>query len=243
MAMDFSTVIVTADHGFLYQQDRDQFTYAYMDFMKLVKCDDASSNSRRFVSAPSIPPDDSVIIYAASEVGLDGNFEIGLPKGTRRFKLQGSGSRFVHGGMTLQETLVPTITVKRVKGKGSGAKRRVGVEIISGGTKAIGGSVLSFELYQTEPVGGDFIASKAKVALYDEAGETVSEVLEVELSSESDAASDRRMPMRLTLAGSVKNNATVTLRAEVPVGKTSKFRTADEATYKVRRAMGNDFFM
>lgn len=237
----FATVLVTADHGFLYQQDREQFTYAYMDLMKLVKSDEAASNSRRFVSAPSIPADDSVIVYAALKVGLDGEFEIGVPKGTRRFKLQGSGSRFVHGGMTLQETLVPVVTVRKSKTKG--AKRRAHVEIIAGGTKTIGGSTLSFELYQTEPVGGDVLANKVRVALYDASGEAVSEVMELELSSTSEAVADRRTPMRLTLAGSVKNNETVTLRAEVPVGKTSKFQTADEATYKVRRAMGNDFFM
>lgn len=237
----FVTVLVTADHGFLYQQDRDQFTYTYTDLMKLVKSDEAASSSRRFVSAPSIPVDDSVIVYAAPKVGLDGEFEIGVPKGTRRFKLQGSGSRYVHGGMTLQETLVPVVTVCKNKAKGS--KRRAHVEIIAGGTKTIGGSTLSFELYQAEPVGGDVLANRVRVALYDASGEAVSEVMELELSSASEAVADRRTPMRLTLAGSVKNNETVTLRAEVPVGKTSRFQTADEATYKVRRAMGNDFFM
>lgn len=51
-----------------------------------------------------------------------------IPKSINRLRLKGSGSRFVHGGATLQEVVIPVISINKKRqsdvGKVGGVDRR-----------------------------------------------------------------------------------------------------------------------
>ena len=55
----------------------------------------------------------SQAVITASELGLSGSWEAVFPLGLDRYHRSGSGSRFVHGGTSLQEVVVPVIRLKR----------------------------------------------------------------------------------------------------------------------------------
>lgn len=239
----FSRVYVTADHGFLYQ-DADPSTFAYADVdMELILASDDSKSSRRFVAVPYMPHYDDLMEFTAEQLGLEGDYRIGIPKGIRRLRLKGSGARFVHGGLTLQETVVPVIRIERRRGKGSYGIRPVGVEVLTGGKTTVVGADLGFQLLQSDAVSATRAASHVRVAAYDDAGKPVSQVMEFDLISESDDANARRMSVRLTLAAEVPNGAIVTLRVDRRISESNKYENGVcSQAYKVRRNFGMDFF-
>lgn len=238
----YSRVYVTADHGFLYQDDDPStFEYAGVD-MGLILASDEAKSERRFVAVPYMPHYDDLMEFKAEQLGLEGGYLIGVPKGIRRLRLKGSGARFVHGGLTLQETVIPVICVERRRGKG-GAARPVGVEALTGGKTIVVGADLSFQLLQCDAVDTTHSASHVRVAAYDADGKAVSQVMEFDLISENDDANARRIPVRLTLAAEVPNGAVVTLRVDRRIGESNKYENGVATqTYKVRRNFGMDFF-
>lgn len=238
----YSRVYVTADHGFLYQ-DGDPATFAYAGVdMDLILASDEAKSERRFVAVPYMPHYDDLMEFKAEQLGLEGDYLIGVPKGIRRLRLKGSGARFVHGGLTLQETVIPVIRVERRRGKG-GAAQPVGVEALTGGKTIVVGADLSFQLLQCDAVDATHAASHVRVAAYDAEGKAISQVMEFDLISESDDANARRIPVRLTLAAEVPNGAAVTLRVDRRIGESNKYENGVATqTYKVRRNFGMDFF-
>lgn len=237
--LGFTTVFVTADHGFLYQRDPASFGFAEVPFLGVAVGTDNAKQSRRFVVGRELPACDALVEMDAVALGLEGRFEAGFPKGTRRLRLSGSGARFVHGGMTLQETIVPCVRITRGKARGSASP--VGVDLLTGGFKVISSSFVHFEVYQTEPVGEGVLPASLRVGLYDSEGRLRSEQKPVEAASASTDAQERRIPLTLTVAQDVPNGARLSLRVEQRYGTTSKYKTVADATYVVRRNFGMDF--
>lgn len=50
---------------------------------------------------------------AASEVGLGGDWELAFPRGLGLFRAKGSSEAFFHGGLSLQEMVIPVITLRK----------------------------------------------------------------------------------------------------------------------------------
>lgn len=237
--LGFSCVFVVADHGFLYQRDSKSFDFAEVPFLGVAVGTDNAKQSRRFVVANDLPSCDALIEFGAPELGLSGDFTCGFPKGTRRMRLSGSGVRFVHGGMTLQEAVVPCARLTPAKVRGSATP--VGVDLLTGGTKVITGSFVRFEIFQTEPVGDGVLPVSLQAGLYDAQGQLRSETKPIEVASSSRSAEERRIPVTLTVAQDVANGARLTLRVDQRYGTTSKYKTVAQAEYVVRRNFGLDF--
>ncbi|WP_322354122.1 BREX-1 system phosphatase PglZ type A [Paratractidigestivibacter sp.] len=237
--MGFATVFVTADHGFIYQQDPASFEAVDFPLLSAVTAADDAKHSRRFLMAGQVPPEPQLIVMGAAEAGLAGDFQVAVPKGTRRLRLQGSGALFVHGGMTLQETVVPCLRVRAAKG--AQAARPVGFDLLTGGQTVITGASLSFEVFQAEPVGEGVLPVSLRASLVDHDGKVVSEAVAVELASASADAAERRFRVTLFVGTGVANGAELTLRLERRVGATSRYLVEKEAKYKVRRNFGMDF--
>lgn len=107
--MNGSNLFITSDHGFLYQ-DRPT---AESEFCKVDKEESAKRFNRRFIIAPEIQDNGCIDIYEAQEFNLTGNEKIAFANSINKIRMQGGGHRFVHGGATLQEMVVPLISVKK----------------------------------------------------------------------------------------------------------------------------------
>ena len=104
---------------------------------------------RRFVLGAGLREHSSFKTFQPQQLGLAGSLQVQIPKSINRLRLKGSGSRFVHGGATLQEVVIPVISINKKRQSDVG---KVEVELIGGGGKTITTGQLAVVLYQTEPV-------------------------------------------------------------------------------------------
>lgn len=103
--------IITADHGFIYKRNKITEIDKIGNFDK-----DNILLKRRYIIA-----DKPVLVEGVTSISLgdvlknDDKRKISLPISSNIFKASGSGINFVHGGASLQEMIVPVITVKTNK--------------------------------------------------------------------------------------------------------------------------------
>jgi len=108
----FRTVIIGSDHGFLYLISQPNKVSCKGEFV-----------ARRFALGAN---PEGCIIFKASETGISGDLLFAFPIGITVFAIQGETPHFVHGGLSLQEAIIPVISLRL-----SVPKEKVGIEIES----------------------------------------------------------------------------------------------------------------
>lgn len=191
-----SQVLITADHGFLFQESAPEQT----DRSALTdKPDGTVIAKKRYLLGLKLPEHDSAWHgFTATTASAEGDMEFWIPKGVNRFHFTG-GARFIHGGAMLQEVVVPIIEVKEVRGKAAQATKgkQVAVHVL-GTNHKITTSRHRFELLQTEAVSDRVKGITLKVAIYD--GEVaVTNIETVTFDSASDNMNERKKWVSLVL--------------------------------------------
>lgn len=232
-----SQAVITADHGFLFQQepvdanDRSEFPAAK----------ELSFKNRRFALGSGIKPSAGQKVFTASELGLSGSWEAVFPLGLDRFPRSGSGSRFVHGGTSLQEVVVPVIRLKRERKDES---RVVGAELLRVPAKITMGK-LSFGLFQLEPVEPrKRLPLQLRIGLYAKAdGALLCAHRTVLLDSAASEAREREQQVVLELSNAAGdyNNQTLELRLEQLLDGVSQPQAYKTVDLKLQRPFGSDF--
>lgn len=230
-----TNVVITADHGFLYQ---DEVTES--DFSQAEVTGEISGTDRRFVVGRNLNIEGAAQLYSAESLGLDGNFEVAIPKSINRFRKSGSGTRFLHGGNTLQEILVPVLQVKKRRQTDVSA---VNVDIMPTTTSVISTGQLSVAFYQSEPVTEKVQARTLRVGIYAGDGELLSDSHELVFDLMSENARERELKVRLVLSKQADdyNQQPVTLKLEELVVGTSHFKEYKSAQFSLRRSFTSDF--
>jgi hypothetical protein len=106
----FRSVVLGGDHGFLYLMKEPERVPCKGEVVKW-----------RF----AINTSEGNFVAKSEDVGINGDLLLGFPAGTSIFAVQGGTPEFVHGGLSLQEAIVPVVTSKLAKPK---EKVKVGVE-------------------------------------------------------------------------------------------------------------------
>lgn len=150
-------IIITADHGFLYNyrelQESDKIgAKEYRDHI-------VELGRRHVILEPSVTPDFLLPVQL-----FDGTTELRgfTPRETIRLKSGGKGTKFVHGGISLQEMVVPVLdmsyyrsdnkTLLKNKDKYAIAPVSIGCSFIS---HTISNQTFSLTFYQKEAVGAN----------------------------------------------------------------------------------------
>ena len=159
-----SYVLVTADHGFLYQSSALTLT----DKSQL---GDRPAGTviakKRYLLGTGLPAQDHVYRGETEATSGATGMEFWLPKGTSRFHFTG-GARFVHGGAMLQEIVVPVITVRELEGAAAAPTktRPVAVHVLGNNIK-VTTNRHRIQFIQTEAVTERIKPVTLSVALYD----------------------------------------------------------------------------
>jgi hypothetical protein len=95
----FQKFFVVADHGFLFTLERCEPSIVQAPLKAL-------ATKRRFVVGGQT---EGCWIVQADEVGLQGDLLFAFPEGFAVFALQGEQENFLHGGLSLQESIVPML--------------------------------------------------------------------------------------------------------------------------------------
>lgn len=106
--------IVTADHGFIYKRDKLESS----DKVSTGHLHESDYKNKRFILTKNNSKIDSSLTFNMSYLSPNmGNTNVIVPNGADIFAMPGGGQNFVHGGVSLQEIVIPLITVETSRGK------------------------------------------------------------------------------------------------------------------------------
>ena len=194
--LNAAKVWVTADHGFLFQQEAPDAT----DKSKLShKPKHAVHSKKRYVLGRNLGTVPEAH-HGSTQVtaGTEDAMEFWIPRGANRFHFTG-GARFVHGGAMPQEVVVPIVTVTQLRGKKKEGSRseKVSVQVLNTNHK-ITTPKHRFELIQTEAVSERRKPVTLRAVIYHSA-DPVTSVETITFDSTSDSIEDRKKSIKLEL--------------------------------------------
>lgn len=232
-----STVLVTADHGFMYQES------ALDDSDKSTLDDKPAGTIKakkryligRALGATSKAWSGNTAITAGTTT--EGSLDFWVPKGASRFHFAG-GARFVHGSAMPQEVVVPVITVR--ESESDTAKTKFVSVSLLGAVNKVVTNTQRFEFIQTDAVSEKVLPRSVVVSLRDsqDADKPISDEQSITFDSTSQLLEERKRSVLLTvLAGSHDPHKRYDLVMRDAVSKVEVMRLP----IKVDLAFGNDF--
>lgn len=191
-----TNIYITSDHGFLYQRD------ALEESDKMIKESiDALETKRRYIlSKEKREVSGQLAIDLSSIVENEQQLTAYVPNATIRYKIQGSGVNFVHGGASLQEIVIPVVSFKnkRTGQRGSQAIQKVDIKLTNT-TRKITNSIFNLEFFQTEKVEDKMIPRTVLIYMADEDGNVLSKEETIIGDRPFDNPSDRTFKLRFVL--------------------------------------------
>ena len=236
-AANANNLLITADHGFIYQnRELDE-----SDFLgDAVSGDDIRYRDRRFVLGKGLSASPAFHHFSSEQLGLDGDMEVQIPKSINRLRLKGSGSRFVHGGASLQEVVIPVLKVNKKRQSDVSA---VEVDILRGASSVITSGQLAVTLYQSGPVTEKVQPRRLRAGIYTQSGELISDSHELSFDLTSENPRERELQVRFVLSRKADeaNGQEVFLKLEEQHAGTSHYKEYKSLRYLMRRSFTSDF--
>lgn len=236
-AANATNILVTADHGFIYQHRAlEESDFSSVD----AKGDSILYRDRRFVLGKGLQPSPGLHSFSPEKLGLVGDIEVLIPKSINRLRLKGSGSRFVHGGASLQEVVVPVLKINK---KRQSDISIVEVEIIRGSSSVITSGQLAVTMYQSGPVTDKIQPRILRAGIYTGAGELISDSHELTFDLTSENPRERELQVRflLTRKADDANGQEVLLKLEERHAGTTHYKEYKSLRYMMRRSFTSDF--
>ena len=232
-----NNLLVTSDHGFIYQNraiDESDFSGV------VAEGDQILFRDRRFVLGKGLTEASSLHKFTPEQLGLAGEVEVQIPKSINRLRLKGSGSRFVHGGASLQEVVIPVLKINKKRQSDVSA---VEVEILRGASSMITSGQLAVTMYQAGPVTDKIQPRVLRAGIYTEAGELISDCHDLTFDLSSDNPRERELQVRfvLTRKADDANGQEVVLKLEEKHAGTTFYQEYKSLRYVVRRSFTSDF--
>ena len=195
-----TNVLVTSDHGFIYQRSKLE------ESDKISKTKNyALEIGRRYMISDKNDDIEGTVKFNMEYLLDNNNYNVYMPNSIMRFKTQGGGSNFVHGGSSLQEVVVPIVQFKNIR---KTSKRSVQVEkvkvhpIIT--SNKITNTPFKVRLYQTEKISSTNKEANYNIYLIDDKNEILSDVHSIIADKTSDNPSEREFSIVLNIPRSIK---------------------------------------
>lgn len=201
-------IYITADHGFL---------YTYNPLTENDKVDSsgfaksATEYGRRYV----ITEKDAEMDYLLPVKMTDSisSYHAFAPRENVRIKMKGGGLNYVHGGISLQEMVVPLVEYQFLrnsyktyqKNRDKIDTKPVPLNLLSAGRK-ISNMIFSLNFYQTEAVGGNKEAATYLLYFMDSNGVRISDTCKVIADKTSENGQERTFRCSFNLRSQKYNN-------------------------------------
>lgn len=197
-------IFITSDHGFIYTykalSEAEKFSFKHEDIV------DALGEKRCFVAKN--PVDSDYLLSVRMVINNETNGLIGYaPLQTIRLKAFGGASNYVHGGLSLEEMMVPVVDFDSVRTDSKGYESNkdkydhapVVIKLVTDVTKLIVTNVYSLKFYQEKPIGLDATEAKYQVYIEDVNGNKVSDIGMISADKTDADASNRTFDVLLNL--------------------------------------------
>ena len=202
-------VIVTADHGFIYNDrsiEEKEFEASLPG--------DANINTlknRHGILANYQKPESGYCIPFNKVNKIKSDAFVLIPDGVNRYHRQGAGTRFVHGGGSLQELVVPVIESRRKTVK---TVQKVNPLLLTMKLTVVS-NTLKLQILQENPVSNTEKERTIHLGLYD-GNDLVSNLQELQLNETSEQPSKRISSINLVLLPGQADKLRFTLRVFDP---------------------------
>lgn len=203
-----SHIYITSDHGFL---------YTYSPLSEDNKVDkttptehDVEIDRRYLITRKGAEPE---FLMPINFMGGSDDFAAFAPRETVRIKKKGGGLNFVHGGISLQEMVVPVIDYYNIdtttkayqKNKDKYDTKPVTVSLLSASRK-ISNMIFSLNFYQKEAVSDNREATTYLLFFTDASGKQISDTQKIIADKTSNNGQDRTFRCSFNLKSMKYNN-------------------------------------
>lgn len=196
-----TNIVITSDHGFLY-------TYSPLKESDKVDKKDFEDNVIEYGRRYAIMEKGSKPEYLLPVKLFNGStdFEGFAPRENIRIKMSGGGLNFVHGGISLQEMVVPVIQYHYLRNSSMEYKRNkekydtkpVQLTLLSSSRK-ISNMIFNLSFYQKEAVGENREATTYNVYFEDAEGQLISDVTRIIADKTTVQEKDRTFACKFNL--------------------------------------------
>lgn len=228
--LNFLKIYITADHGFLYNHDKVNDTQFPVDDPPKAKADKTEA---RFMLGNDLDDQPALMRVRSEDFGYSCETNAYVVRGDLRLHTHG-GKRYVHGGASLQETVIPLLTVNVQK---KADVKKVQISVVESGSHVITTGVKTIRFFQQDPVSDEVMPRVVTVGFYDAEGKAVSDIHELRFDMEEEEPRLREITQAFTFSGSTQGQ--VTLRCTEKVG--TQLIPTDMGTYTLRRMVETDF--
>lgn len=187
-----SKVFITSDHGFLYSDNTIQDK-------NLEKIDDPkaiSTHNRYFLSPNEVEQNLGYTFALSKTTKFKDELYVTIPKSVNRYRKQGVGHQFVHGGGSLQELITPLIESSR---KRTDLSTKVSPQLISNEKLRVVSNILRVNILQKDPISRTAKEITLSIGLYDDLTLVSNEEIKL-LNYTSDSPSERVLRIQLVLS-------------------------------------------
>ncbi len=208
MSLNVTNIIITSDHGFIYNREHlesiDKLETKDFDKDKIIE-----SNKRFILSEEDILIKNTHKFSMDSIVDSENKIYAYVPLGDLRFKSQGGGVNFAHGGASLQEIVLPVLVYSHIRQISDLDRKgiehgKVDIAVLDSHKKITSNS-FKIRILQTGKVTDKREPLRCIIALYDSDDNIVSDEKLVIADSTLDEPEERIQGVVLTLGGGIKN--------------------------------------
>jgi len=228
-----TNMLITSDHGFLYTNS----TTEESEFFRLELQESVKLN-RRFVIGKELPIAGGVSKYTGKDLGIEGENEFLIAKSINKIRVQGGGNRFVHGGATLQELVIPLIRINKAR---SSDTKDVSVEIIP--IRTISTNTVNVSLYQSEIVSEKVKPITLKIAFESSDGVILSDEFKYTFDSLDQYDTNREAKFKFTFKQDINtyNNQMIRLSLKKILENSTETPLYKSLDMKLSLSFFNDF--
>lgn len=188
-----SNVLITSDHGFIYRRS----PLTEIDKIDKAKVPMVEAGRRFILASGEEEIHDTVSISMSYLLGGSANLKAFTPKGIIRYKTQGPGTNYVHGGASLQETIIPVLKYKNSRKEEFKVKK---VEVkLTNISRRITNRITFLEFFQTEKADEKKLPRRLKLYFEDKEGNRLSNENIIIADSKSIKPEDRLFKEKFTL--------------------------------------------
>ncbi|MEO1263220.1 MAG: BREX-1 system phosphatase PglZ type A [Bacteroidota bacterium] len=229
-------MLIIADHGFLYQyQAIDE-----SDFIDVKIPGKPWEKNRRFVISDSLSKQPFAKHFTGSQLNIDNDVDVLVCNSINRLRVSGAGSRYVHGGATLQEIVIPLIKIAKQRQKKT---TQVEIDIIKS-TDRITTNILAVSFIQSDLVTETVLPREIRASIVTQDGTLLSDQFTYNFDIDEGSERQREVKHRFHLsphASSKFKNQRVKLILEEPIEGTNKWKLYKDYYYTLNISFTNDF--
>lgn len=207
-------VVITADHGFLYT--RHELEECQRVGKSALPEAEAISGKRHMVAQSAqleswfgANNPDAMLLIRMNMDALGGGEYVGLaPRQSVRIKRPGGTSRYVHGGVSLQEMCVPVVGFRKVNARSKEFEDTQFATLrVLDDTRRITNSLFRIKLIQNEPAVEKTLPCEYELAFTDVSGNEVSTVVKAHADRASENPQDRVLEVQFNLRSDLSFSA------------------------------------